>query len=280
MYKFLAAFDGLKFSESTKQYAIQLAKQGSAHLVGVFLEDFTYHSYKVYDLIREEGMQSGSRQKHLERKDAELRLNAVENFELASREAGVEHSVHRDRNIALGELLHESKYADLLIIDSTETLTHYPEKCPTRFLRDLLFNTQCPVLVVPHRFKPIDKIIFLYDGEPSSMYAIKMFSYSMNAFKNTKTEVLSVNSGDQSLHLADNRLMKEFMKRHFPQVAYTVLNGSPEIEIVDYLRKSKDNLLVVLGAYSRGTVSRWFRSSMADVLMKDLKLPLYIAHSK
>ena len=38
--------------------------------------------------------------------------------------------------------------------------------------------------------------------------------------------------------------------------------------------------LVVLGAYQRGMVSRWFRASMADVLMRDLKLPLFIAHSK
>ena len=54
MKKFIAAFDGLKFSTSTRDYAIQLAKQNNSHLIGVFLNDFTYHSYKIYDLFKAE----------------------------------------------------------------------------------------------------------------------------------------------------------------------------------------------------------------------------------
>ena len=36
MKKIIAAFDGLKFSKSTRDYAIQIAKENNAHLVGVF----------------------------------------------------------------------------------------------------------------------------------------------------------------------------------------------------------------------------------------------------
>ena len=79
--------------------------------------------------------------------------------------------------ISLPELLHESIYADLLIIDSKETLTHYEEEVPTRFIRDLLTDVQCPVLLVPQKYKPVKKIVLLFDGEPSSVHAIKMFSY-------------------------------------------------------------------------------------------------------
>ena len=74
--------------------------------------------------------------------------------------------------------------------------------------------------------------------------------------------------------------MKEFLKRHFPGAAYTVIKGSPEVEIINYLKGEKDTSLVVLGAYRRGLVSRWFRPSMADGLMAGLKLPLFIAHNK
>jgi len=278
MKKIIAAFDGLRFSESTRDYAIQVAKQSSAHLIGVFLEDFTYHSYKVYDLIREEGGVFESKQKRLDKKDAKVRAIAVNNFETACQKAGIEYTIHRDRNIAIQELLHESIYADLLVIDSTETLTHYNEKVPTRFIRALLSEVQCPALVVPHRSKPMSKLVLLYDGEPSSVHAIKMFSYTLPALKQNPTEVLSVTPLKSSHHLPDNRLMKEFMKRHFPDASYTVLKGLAETEIVDYLKAQKSSPLVVLGAYRRSTVSRWFRASMADVLMKDLKLPLFIAH--
>jgi nucleotide-binding universal stress UspA family protein len=270
----------LKYSESTRNYAIQIAKHNKAHLVGIFLEDFTYHSYKVYDLIREESPVTKSKQQQLDKKDDDTRAAAVQNFATACQNEGLEYSLHRDRNIAIQELLHESIYADLLVICVTETLTHYAEKVPTRFIRDLLSNTQCPVMAVPHKYKPVNKLVLLYDGAPSSVHAIKMFSYTLPAMKQNPAEVLSVIDASQSGHVPDNRLMKEFMKRHYPTAIFKVLKGAPEIEIVDYLKKQTGNPLIVAGAYRRGMVSRWFRQSMADALMKDLKLPLFIAHNK
>jgi nucleotide-binding universal stress UspA family protein len=70
------------------------------------------------------------------------------------------------------------------------------------------------------------------------------------------------------------------MKRHFDNVSYKVIKGAAEEEIVKYLKGVTANALVVLGAYRRGMVSRWFRPSMADLLMKEVKLPLFIAHNK
>jgi len=280
MKKFIAAFDGLKFSESTRDYAIQLAKQNKAHLVGVFLDDILYHSYSIYDVIKKNQGLLGSAQKKLRLKDAKKRAIAAKNFETTCKNAGVPYSLHHDRNIAIQELLHESIYSDLLIIDSSETISHYPEKKPTHFIRDLLGGVQCPVLIVPHEFKAISKLVLLYDGEPSSVHAIKMFSYTDHSLKQNPVKVLSVKNPKQSLRIPDNSLMTEFIKRHFPKATFTVLKGIPETEIIDYLKQLDNETLVVLGAYQRGLVSRWFRPSMADVLMQNLQLPLFIAHNK
>jgi len=279
MKKIIAAFDGLKYSESTKDYALYIAKQTHTHLVGVFMDDQTYTSYKIYDLITKDGV-TDDKLKELEAKDKTVRDTVADDFEKACREAGIEFSIHHDRNIAIQELKHESIYADLLIIDAKETLTHYNEKLPTRFIRDLLSDVQCPVLIVPQKYKPVEKIILLYDGEPSSVHAIKMFSYLLPQLKHLESEVISVNPVNSSLHIPDNKLMKEFMKRHYPNAKYSVMKGFAEEEIVKLLKQIPENVLVVLGAYRRGTVSRWFRESMADILMKGVKLPLFIAHNK
>ena len=278
MKKIIAAFDGFKYSQSTRYYSIYLAKQTNTHLVGVFMDDPTYTSYKIYELISQQGV-SEDKLKKFEAKDKATRDAAAENFEKACQQSGLEYKVHRDRKIAIQELKHESIYADLLIIDAKETLTHYTEKLPTRFIRDLLIDTQCPVLVVPQKFKPIQRIILLYDGEPSSVHAIKMFSYLLAPLKDLDTEVISVFPVNTTLHMPDNKLMKEFIKRYYPKAKYTVMKGAAEDEIVKHLKQT-ENALVVLGAYRRGTVSRWFRESMADILMKEVKLPLFIAHNK
>lgn len=279
MKKFIAAFDGLKFSESTKEYAVHLAKMAHAHLVGVFLEDITYTSYKIYDLVTSEGV-SEARLKEYENSDKEKRANAVAAFEMACRDAGIEHSIHHDKKIALQELLHESVYADLLIIDTKETLTHYEEAVPSRFIKDLLSDVMCPVLLLPKQYNPINKIEYLYDGEPASVYAIRMFSYLFPLMEQLPAEIVSVKDADTSLHVPDSVLMKEFMKRHHPGALFTVLKGHPELEIVNHFKALRVEAVAVLGAYKRGTVSRWFRPSLANILMQELDIPLFIAHHK
>ncbi|MDP1763333.1 MAG: universal stress protein [Sediminibacterium sp.] len=279
MKKIIAAFDGLKYSESTRDYAIYMAKQTNTHLVGVFMDDRIYNSYKVYELMVKNG-KPGNNMKKLEAKDKATRDAAAQNFEKACQKEGLEYTIHHDHNIAINELKHESIYADLLIIDPRETLTHYTEKLPTRFIRDLLNDAQCPVLLVPQKKYPFQKVILLYDGEPSSVHAIKMYSYLLPELKDLDTEVISVNPPTTTLHMPDNKLMKEFMKRHHPKAKYTILKGLAEDEIIKHLKKSQDNALVVLGTLRRGTVSRWFRENMADILMREVALPLFIVHDK
>jgi nucleotide-binding universal stress UspA family protein len=279
MKKIIVALDGLKLSESAVQYAVAIAAQQQAWLVGVFLDDVTYHSYKIYELTGPEGV-SERKRAVLEEGDVEKRTQAVAFFNAACDEAGINYSIHHDRNIALQELLHESIYADLLIIENQETLTHYAENPPTRFIRELLEGAQCPVLVVPDHYKAIEKVCILYDGEPSSVFATRMFCYVLAGAAIKETEVVTASKSKHSSHVPDNRLMKEFMKRHLPNARYIVLKGDAETEILRHLRTHYSDTLIVLGAYRRGMVSRWFRPSMADLLMAELKMPLFIAHNK
>jgi hypothetical protein len=280
MKKIIAAFDGLKYSVSTRQYALYIAKQSNTHLVGVFLDDFAYHNYKIYDLIDEKTGVVNNKRKLLEAKDTEMRKEAVADFEKNCQLTGINYTIHHDRSVAIQELLHESIYADLLILNSHESLSNYNKKTPSDFIRDVLANAQCPVLLIPKKYKPIEKIILLYDGEPSSVYAVKMFSYILNSLKHHPTEIVTVNLPNQSLHIPENKLMKEFTKRHFPKATYKVLKGLPEYEIVNYLKLESENALVVLGAYHRNKVSRFFKQSLADILIRELKFPLFIAHHK
>ena len=280
MKKFLAVFDGYKMSASTVEYAIQLAKLAEAHLVGVFLNEFIYHSYSVYEVMTNYKDYKEVLKK-LEAKDEEKRDKAALEFQRICEKAGIHFSIHKNKYIAIQELKHESLFADLIIINESETFTKYKETLPTRFIKDLLGDVQCPVLVVPFAFKPIDKIILLYDGAPAALHAIKMFNYILDNPQNLPVEVFTVKEKKkQNLHLPDNKLMKEFIKRHFRKATFTVVKGDAEIEISHYMRNQAGNEVAVLGAYQRSELSRWFKMSMADILMKELSMPLFIAHNK
>ena len=277
MKKIIAAFDGLKYCEATADYAIKIAKQSHAHLVGIFLDDMSYHSYRFVDVIVNDEV-SEKKLRELNEKDKATRKHSIDLFKTACERTSLEFSVHHDKNAALKDLLHESVYSDLLVIGKKEDFTIYHDKFPSGFIRDVLADVQCPVMVVPEKYKPLLSIIFLYDGDPSSVYAIKMFCYGLAVLRYLSAKVLLVKPVEQSLHLPDNHLMREFMKRHLPKAEYIVLKGNAEDTIVTYLQQQSGESLVVLGAYQRGRVSRWFKPSMADVLMKNIDLPLFIAH--
>jgi len=279
MKKIIAVFDGLKYSESTQNFAIEIANNSKAFLTGIFLEDFTYTSYKIHDLVYKEGVSAKELRRYQE-KDVETRDKATLLFDNACKVAGISYNIHHDRNIAIKELTHESIYADLLIIDSRETLSHYQEEMPARFIQEILAGTHCPALVVPQTFLPIEKVALLYDGDPASVIALKMFSYLFAFLKHIPLEIISGKGWYGEMHLPDGMLMRELIRRHYPGATYTMLNGEPEKAIITHLKRKNENLLIVLGAYNRNTISRWFRKSMADTVMKELKCPVFIAHSK
>lgn len=84
----------------------------------------------------------------------------------------------------------------------------------------------------------------------------------------------------KGMHLPDNKLMREFIKKHFPKATFTIAKDDPEFEIVKHLRSLSENTLVVLGAYQRNDLSPWFKTTMADVLMKEIEKPLFLSQTK
>ncbi|NCI52055.1 universal stress protein [Sediminibacterium roseum] len=279
MKKIIAAIDGLKYAPSTTAWATRLGQLCNSHLAGIFLEDEMYTSYNVYELLVKKDVPEKKLQQY-KQQDQKKRDESVRLFSTACDHARLHYNVHRDHNPALQELLHETIFADLLVIDKHETLTHYTEPTPTRFIRDLLADAHCPVLLVSDTFHTPDKIIVLYDGHPSSVHALKMFSYLLAPFVSLPVEIISFRGYDDSLHLPDTKLMKELVKKHFNKASFTVFKGNYEENIASYFAQQKGHPLVVTGAYGRGMLSRWFRASTADVLMKENKFPIFITHSK
>lgn len=276
MKKILAVFDGLKFSDSTLQYAVKMGIQHNAMITGVFLEDPTYTSRGIYQLYDEKEYASDS-VKMLVREDRRERDAAVDRFENACKEANVSYLIHRDKELALNDLLKESRYADLLLMNASESMTRYTEDSPTHFVREILAGAKCPVLVLPQHFTDIKKIFWLYDGSAASIHAFKMFCYLLPVLKDLPFEVISVDMPEATLY---NSMVKELVSLHAPQADYHYLKGPADVEIPLFMRKQLKDSLVILGAYQRNALSMIFKASMADILMREHQWPLFIAHNK
>ncbi|MES2621999.1 MAG: universal stress protein [Bacteroidota bacterium] len=276
MKKILAAFDGTMYSEGTSKYAIEIAKATNSMLVGVFIQDMRYmnftYAYAWDQPFVDFNSIEVSQQEEKEKIDLNIKL-----FHTACDEKGVHHKVHLDKGVPLQELLTESVFADFIIIDSQTSFFSMGDKNPSPFLQDFLSDSHCPVLIVPHHYAPFNKAVLCYDGSPSSVYAIKMFSYLFPELEDLKTTVVTVNE-QSSTHVKEGWNFKDLIRAHFQTSEYEILKGNAEQELIDYLKRNGENAIIVMGAYGRNAISRLFHQSLSNRVIQEIKVPVFITH--
>jgi hypothetical protein len=203
--------------------------------------------------------------------------NNIDHFNRICEANDILSTIVRDERKPVHEVLKESRFADLMIVDADMTFRKDPDIIPSLFLRRMLHNIACPMLVVPREYEEeINEIIFAYDGTASSMFAMRQFTYLFPQWSSCKLVIVNANDRDEADIILPLQ-MKEWLEAHYASFLYEELHGKRLGILLDYLTPRK-NAIVVMGAYGRGGVSRLLRESSADVLLNKTGLPLFIAH--
>jgi nucleotide-binding universal stress UspA family protein len=276
MKKILAVFDSLRYSAHTIGYAADVAKATDSLLVGVFLHDLTYARF-VNTYSWEIPTHYALDYEKIEKEDEEKMKDVVTLFQKICDEKGVRYKIHRHTGVPLMELLKESAFADLLVIDTKTSFFNIGDQTPSTFLKDLFAESKCPVLIIPDKPEQVRHAVIAYDGSDSSVYAMKMFSYIFPEWNGLDTTVVTVNHS-ASNHIPKNKDVKDLANGHFKNVSFKVLNGEPEKELEKFLKKNGKDTVVVMGSYGRNAWSRMFHASMSNKILKDVKVPLFITH--
>lgn len=175
----------------------------------------------------------------------------------------------------LEHIIEESRFADLIIADATVSDISKTQEAPSPFLQELLSSAQCPVIIAPSSFTPIEEIVFCYDGSQSSVFAMKQLTYILPELSETRATVIQIKDGE--IKGEERKRITNWLSKHFEYTDITTIKGSSEKALADYLLK-KQHALVVMGAYGRNIVSRLLRQSHADLLIKTLAYPVFITH--
>jgi hypothetical protein len=137
-------------------------------------------------------------------------------------------------------------------------------------------QAKCPVIVAPESFESIDEIVFAYDGNDSSLVAIKQFTYLFPEFANRKITLIEINKDDE-FFIKGRPKISDWLKTHYAKVNFKLLHGNAEEELFKNILEKK-NLLLVMVAYGRNMFSTFLKESTAELVMKTTNLPLFIAH--
>ncbi len=259
MEKILLAMDGYRQNTYAIDFACYLAKLTHSHLTGVFLDGA-----------------SDSNEPAIVTSSADPALQHIQSFQAACMRRDIAAKVHRDRGVPAGDILLESRFSDLIVVDPETSFRKADNDFPGRFVRDVLLAAECPVVVSPYQFDGLNEVIFAYNGTSSSVFAIKQFTYLFPEFRNKSAIVVRVSNSEESA-MEEQYKMKEWLSAHYDNVEFVLLKGDASDELFGYLLQRK-NGIVVMGAYGRGILSRFLKPSHASLLLRSINLPIFIAH--
>jgi nucleotide-binding universal stress UspA family protein len=175
------------------------------------------------------------------------------------------------------EVLYESRFADLLILDPTLNFYGETEPLPSHFTKELLARAECPVLLAPGKDIAFEEIVFCYDGSASAVYAMKQFTYLIPQLRRKKAVLLEVNKTDTEELTEEHRRILAWLKAHYYHIRYETLHGKAKKALLPYLF-TKEDKIVVMGAYGRSFLSTFLKPSAADKIIQTMNLPVFVTH--
>ena len=278
MEKILLAIDAINPDKKTLEFACYLGRLTKSKVTGVFLENLAAEESPRVKNMNGKGYVDWEVDEKSDEHKAKMELieKNISLFKEGCINREVSYRLHRDRGVPASELIEESRFADVLVVDAETSFNRRYEGTLSEFVRDILRKSECPIIIAPESFEAIDEIIFTYNGSSSSVFAIKQFTYLFPQFYNKKVSIIQINK-DGEWHDPDKYKFSEWLKEHYIDLHFEALKGETDNKLFDYVF-GKENMFLVMGAYGRNALSLFLKRSHADLLIKTVSQPIFIAH--
>jgi nucleotide-binding universal stress UspA family protein len=273
MKKILLALDGEHFPKGAFELAVMLHRKNPVLMTGVFLSPIDVSKIVAYTGLEAVPLMPAL----IEGDYSDQVKHNIDLFRDKCEGEGIEYRIHNDsENLPLASLVKETRFADLLFISKDSFFSNISKEQPNEYMQELLKKTECPVVVVPENFEVPAKAVLLYDGEASSVFAIKQFAYLFPELTSLPVTLMEI-TGTPSEKLPDQDAVTELTARHFSDLTLNEMAMENKKLFTTWLSK-EEKTWVVMGAYGRSLFSTLFKKSFADEIIKQIQLPLFIAH--
>lgn len=278
MEKILLAIDAARINKPALDFASYIAELKRSQLTGLFLEKMQEESSPVmknHDGVPYvETVAVGDIKETVSNK--RLYDQNIHLFEETCRKKGIPSITHRRPGAHADDIINESRFADLLIVDPQMSFNQNMEGRLSPLIKKILAKSECPVVITPDQFTGIDEILFAYDGSFSAVFAIKQFTYLFPELSDKKISILQVDE-KEALSLTEQKKISELVQMHYSSIGFHLLQGKPKEELLAYILERK-NIFVVMGAFGRSVLSGLFKPSAGEFIVKQIKSPVFIAH--
>lgn len=208
--------------------------------------------------------------------DAAILRNSVRLREFCSRH-GIRHIVRSDRyDFALPAIRKETRFADLLMLSCRNFFANISAEQPNAYMKEILHTMECPVLLVPEAATLPDGVIFLYDGTPSSIHAIRQFIYLFPSF-GALPAILTYLRNKDGERLPEEDLIGELVSQHFTDLRIARLDLGRDSFLHSWMAERPGSWLVA-GSFGRSGLSEQFSRSFLTEVIREHTITSFVAH--
>ena len=227
MKKILLLNNDYQIPQAALKFAINIAKEEGATIVGLFIQSLKYNDEQSYafpsdiNLTAVDYTLATDEQEHLRFIRTTIKL-----FEDECIREQVHHKSYIVADHFLDTLVDHSAFADIVICDADIPPAEYS-------ITTFLAHTHCPVVLVNRDYAQTDTIVLTYDDKSSSIHAVKQFTYLFRWYKNLPVHFVSV-LPHNIIGVEYEDLIKEWLPLHYPKADIKILKGETKEELSKY----------------------------------------------
>ncbi len=273
MKKIIIALDGKHFPHGAFEFVKSINNRTNVLLAGVFLSPVDYSKVLAFT-----GMEGVAMMPDwlMRGEDDSLVNKNIQVFEQACIAEGLEYRVHKDTDMmAISSLIEETRFADVLLVSSDLFYENVQKEQPNFYLEEVLKKAECPVMLIPEDYKEPVQNFLTYDGSESSVFAIKQFAYIFPELAVNESILLS--AVGQKEELPEYSMISELVSRHYPSLKILSLPVVNRNDFSGWMKNQQPGY-VIMGAFSRSLFSQLFRKSLANRVIHEIKMPIFISH--
>jgi hypothetical protein len=274
MKKIIIAFDGTQFSEGAFYFVRQLNQLKPILLTGLFVPQVSTATMWSFT----SAMAGPTYNQLFDESYSDTVLRNIEYFEWLCIKNNIEYRIHKSMSeLTLTELKKETRFSDLFIISGENFYKDYIGGDPGDFMKDLLHEAECPVMIMPEVYHFPKRNVIAYDGSESSVYALKQFAYLFPELGSNETLVV-FSKEDGCNNLPSENQLEELASKHFSNLKLLKLNISPKKDFANWLKEVDEPILLICGSFSRSALSQFFFKSFVNDIIAEHRFPVFIAH--
>lgn len=272
--RILVALSGTPFTPTAVRYALELGRAHDAEVTGVTLLDMKELG-DVGPVPIGGGPAAHALAEHRLHLTEELVEEQITKFEVACREAGIDHATIRETGAVGTQFVSHCRYHDLMIIGLRGLFKYGVVDKPDDKIMKLMSAGVRSIFAVAEEYRPIKRVLIAYSGSMESAKTMKRFIQA-RFWTDVQVKVVTFDREDDEpgIELVANAGI--YCRRHGVDVETECLDGDPPDALLEHAETWNADL-IVMGSTRRSKLAKLILGDTTLSALKRSDLPIFLS---